>query len=256
MAKLHPLINHLEKKIGAALVTDTVNFDVDESMIPYFGCHGLKQFIQGKPVRFGFKSWCLNAPNGYLIAFDIYQGASGLRNLHYEEKHGKTGAAVMSLLDKIPDHVPCPIHLLLDNFFTCLPLMLALKENRIMVTGTMRQDCIPKMCPLTSVKEMKKTKTAQGTTSIACNSKNKINFCRWKDNAVVTVASTAFATTPAHHVKQMVIQREEENWCQPAKNDCWIQVNGWYWQDEPKHWIILYLHSIQKVVVGNFFLDA
>ncbi|CAI6371246.1 unnamed protein product [Macrosiphum euphorbiae] len=28
---------------------------IDESMVPYFGRHGCKQFIRGKPIRFGFK---------------------------------------------------------------------------------------------------------------------------------------------------------------------------------------------------------
>ncbi|XP_049766400.1 piggyBac transposable element-derived protein 3-like [Schistocerca cancellata] len=31
---------------------------VDESMVPYFGSHGCKQFIKGKPIRYGFKFWC------------------------------------------------------------------------------------------------------------------------------------------------------------------------------------------------------
>ena len=108
----------------------------------------------------------------------------------------------MSLLDKIPDHVPFPIHLLFDNFFTHLPQMIALKEKRVMMTGTMRQGHIPKMSLLTSVKKLKKTKTAWGTTSIACDSKKKVILCQWKDNAIVTVTSTASATTPAHCVKQ------------------------------------------------------
>ena len=36
------------------------NLSYDESMIQYFDRHGCKQFIRGKPIRFGFKMWCLN----------------------------------------------------------------------------------------------------------------------------------------------------------------------------------------------------
>ena len=32
---------------------------IDESMIPYFGKHGTKQFICGKPIKFGFKVFAL-----------------------------------------------------------------------------------------------------------------------------------------------------------------------------------------------------
>jgi len=42
----------------------------------YYGHHSSKQFIHGKPIRFGFQIWCLNARLGYLIQFEPYQGAS------------------------------------------------------------------------------------------------------------------------------------------------------------------------------------
>jgi hypothetical protein len=48
---------------------------VDESMVPYFGKHGLKMFIRNKPIRFGFKNWSLCGDNGYLYKFETYQGA-------------------------------------------------------------------------------------------------------------------------------------------------------------------------------------
>lgn len=40
---------------------------VDESMIPYYGHHSTKQYIHGKPIRFGFKNWSLCKRLGYLI---------------------------------------------------------------------------------------------------------------------------------------------------------------------------------------------
>ena len=35
------------------------NLSVDETLIPYYGRHGTKQFIRGKPVRFGYKLWSM-----------------------------------------------------------------------------------------------------------------------------------------------------------------------------------------------------
>ena len=43
-------------------------------MIPYYGKHYAKQFIRGKPIRFGFKNWALCTSSGYMMAFDIYVG--------------------------------------------------------------------------------------------------------------------------------------------------------------------------------------
>lgn len=50
------------------------NENYDALMIKYFGRHSSKQFIRGKPIRFGYKMWCLNSADGYLINFNIYQG--------------------------------------------------------------------------------------------------------------------------------------------------------------------------------------
>ncbi|KAH9639653.1 hypothetical protein HF086_009106 [Spodoptera exigua] len=43
------------------------NLSIDESMIPYYGKHGTKQHIHGKPIRFGYKSWSICTRLGYLI---------------------------------------------------------------------------------------------------------------------------------------------------------------------------------------------
>ncbi|KAK9754738.1 Transposase IS4 [Popillia japonica] len=48
------------------------NLDFDESMIKYYG-RNLCVFIRGKPIRFGYKMWCLDSPSGYLINFGMYQ---------------------------------------------------------------------------------------------------------------------------------------------------------------------------------------
>jgi hypothetical protein len=40
---------------------------VDESMVKYFGHHSAKQFIRGKPVRFGYKNWVAASSSGYWL---------------------------------------------------------------------------------------------------------------------------------------------------------------------------------------------
>lgn len=35
------------------------NLSVDEQMVLYFGRHSCKMYILGKPIRFGYKLWCL-----------------------------------------------------------------------------------------------------------------------------------------------------------------------------------------------------
>ena len=72
-AKLRPRFDNLNRSFLARFCSET-RLSIDESMVPYFGHHGCKQFIRGKPIRFGYKIWCLNTMLGYPIQFQAYQG--------------------------------------------------------------------------------------------------------------------------------------------------------------------------------------
>ena len=48
------------------------NLSIDESMIPYYGRHGAKQFIRAKPIGFGYKMWALTTALGYVLRFETY----------------------------------------------------------------------------------------------------------------------------------------------------------------------------------------
>ncbi|KAF2902818.1 hypothetical protein ILUMI_03366 [Ignelater luminosus] len=94
MAKLRPLI----EKVNELFVRYTPvskDMSIDESMIPYFGRNGCKQFIRGKPIRFGYKAWVLAQPSGYCVNFDIYQG----RTANRDNSIGLGESAVMKFAD-------------------------------------------------------------------------------------------------------------------------------------------------------------
>ena len=98
--KLRPIIDHLNEvypKHGGLIE----NLAVDESMIPYYGKHYAKQFIRGKPIRFGFKNWALNSNDGYMLQFDIYVGKNAEVS---PQGFGVGGDKVIDLLEKA--HVP------------------------------------------------------------------------------------------------------------------------------------------------------
>lgn len=54
--KIRPLVTLSNKKFLEFAPLDE-HYSVDEAMIPYYGRHGCKQHIKGKPIRYGFKSW-------------------------------------------------------------------------------------------------------------------------------------------------------------------------------------------------------
>ena len=70
---------------------------VDESMIPYFGKHSAKQYIKGKPIKFGYKLWSFNTNFGYLIHCDPYSGKGD-----HNAKLGSEGSVVARLVNKLP----------------------------------------------------------------------------------------------------------------------------------------------------------
>ena len=84
-SKIRPLMNMIQYRCKHfAIMTKNVN--VDESMIPYYGKFGqkLKQQMPLKPIRSGYKVWCLNLQVGHLYNFKLYQG-KGSKNEYADD---------------------------------------------------------------------------------------------------------------------------------------------------------------------------
>ena len=47
-------------------------YNIDETIVPYLGKHGPKQFIRSKPICFDFKLLCLTSTDGYLFHAEPY----------------------------------------------------------------------------------------------------------------------------------------------------------------------------------------
>ena len=68
-------IDELTKKISRGI-----------GLLYKFQPHALKQHMPKKPIRFGYKVWCLNLEGGYLYDFNVYQGKSSQNK--FSEKFG------------------------------------------------------------------------------------------------------------------------------------------------------------------------
>ena len=64
MYKVRPLFDIQNAVFKRRKVTPRVN--VDEQMLKYYGHHSAKQFIRGKPIRYGFKNWAICLDDDYL----------------------------------------------------------------------------------------------------------------------------------------------------------------------------------------------
>lgn len=50
------------------------NLSIDEMMVRYYGHHTLKQYMRGKPIRFGYKLWAMCGDSGFCYNFSLYCG--------------------------------------------------------------------------------------------------------------------------------------------------------------------------------------
>lgn len=194
MWKLRPLTDHLNRNFQRHFVPEQ-HLSYDESMIAYYGRHGCKQFIKGKPLRFGYKVWCLNTPLGYNVAFDIYQGANHRYNTEVETKFGKCVTPLLYMIDGLPaEKKALPFCFYFDNLFTGLPVLHFLKNHGYDGTGTIRQNRLPKSCPLPDKKSL--SKKARGFSVTKSIRGTSIKVTKWVDNNVVSMASTIYAEEP------------------------------------------------------------
>ncbi|XP_072384379.1 uncharacterized protein [Diabrotica undecimpunctata] len=69
-SKVRPLFRLLNQNFLKHAVLEE-NHSVDEAMVPYFGRHGCKQFIKGKPIRWGYKLWVGCNKNGTMPLFEM-----------------------------------------------------------------------------------------------------------------------------------------------------------------------------------------
>lgn len=95
--KLKPLINYLNEKFQL-VYHGTNQLSIDESMILFKGRSTLKQYNPMKPIKRGYKLWCLADQKGYIKKFQVYQGKD--EQLENEFKDCGLGERVVLSLTK------------------------------------------------------------------------------------------------------------------------------------------------------------
>lgn len=140
-AKVRPLFDHLNQKFIEHSICEEMH-SIDEAMVPSFGRRSCKQFILGKPIRYGYKLWVGATRLGYINWFEPYQGASANISTKYAELVVGP-SVVLEYSDILKQKWPgVQMHLLFDNFFSAIPLLELLSEKNFRGTGTIRENRI------------------------------------------------------------------------------------------------------------------
>lgn len=202
MSKISPLYDMLNDSLISAGIFHEM-LSIDESMVPYFGRHSCKMFIRGKPIRFGYKIWCLCGNDGYPYHLKIYQGK--------ETNAMKQPLGTRVVMEKV-DIIACKSsvtchQLYFDNFFTSYDLMTELANRKMKATGTVRENRTAGATKaITSTKDLQKK--GRGTYDYC--SDGKVYVAKWNDNSVFAVASNWETHNPIHKVKRRVKGGEKE----------------------------------------------
>lgn len=200
-AKVRPLFDKLNK-IFLEHAPLEERLSLDESMVPYFGRHGAKQFIKGKPIRYGYKVWSLCNPAGYLIQFHPYQGKENDRP-HMEL--GLGGSVVMTLVSKLPNNKSFKIYS--DRYFSSLKLVQHLQNIGYGYTGTINPNRTEK-CPLPLKSDVQKS--ARGTYDYLTDTNTNITITSWNDNRPVLIISSCDPVLPIREVNRWVSKEKKK----------------------------------------------
>ncbi|XP_051171925.1 piggyBac transposable element-derived protein 4-like [Leptopilina boulardi] len=148
-------------------------------MIPFKGRSSLKQYMPMKPIKRGYKVWCLcYSKTGYVLRIDIYTGKSSSTDfscdtlgervvLHLTEQLRNSGALVA-----------------FDNFFTSVKLIKELKAKKIFAVGTVRTNRV-------GLPDIMKEKKKMVRGEFENRTQGCVAAIKWMDSKPVTVLSTA-----------------------------------------------------------------
>jgi len=207
VAKVQPLYDHLNTKLLQFGIFHE-KLSIDESMVPYFGHHGAKMFIRGKPIRFGYKVWMLCSSDGYPYQATIYCGKSDR-----PESRGLGEHVVLSFVEKIS--AKSQHELYFDNFFTSYNLMCQLRDVGMRATGTAREGRLGNAV-LASKRNFDKSQ--RGKFEHTCD--GKVCIVRWSDNNVVTCMSNFDHVYPTVTVQRHVKGNAEKSKVQQPRMIC------------------------------------
>ena len=197
-AKVRPLFNSLNQQCLENYLPEQ-HVSIDESMVPYFGKHGAKQYIHGKPIKFGYKMWVMAKPLGYCIQFRPYAGKDVALTEYGDIGLGLGASVVAHLVKVLPTQPGCNYHAVMDNFFTSPKLIRYLRPKSVAVTGTVRLNRMEEP-PLGTVRAMEKKEREE--SDVAVETSTNMAAVRWKDNKVVNILSTFAGKQSVQKVKR------------------------------------------------------
>lgn len=203
MYKLRPLIEKLNAKFVQWGIFHE-KLSIDEAMVKYFGHHSLKQFIRGKPVRFGYKDWMLCSSTGYCYRFDTYCVAKEKQKNQKFDNMPLGPKIVLDLLEVVTepeDHIICLIIIFQVMGFSLYCVIKVIEQLEL------SEKIQPKKCPLPTKKQV--VRKDRGYFMHKYDKQNLLLLVSWKVNNAVTMITNYDSIYPLSRVKRW--SKQEKN---------------------------------------------
>lgn len=197
--KVRPVLDIIRS--NCLKVSQGQRFSIDEMMVPYKGkkAGSRRQYMQNKPNKWGFK-FCTCR---YMVYdFLVYSGDCTFRNMNFspfEISHFGLGPrVVIALCSTIPNKLLSVVYF--DNFFTTPELIFYLRDEfGILSLGTLRKQHL-RGCPL--IYDKKLNKLLRCSFSSQCDNNKKVIITKWKDNKIVSLASSYASKYPIESIQR------------------------------------------------------
>jgi hypothetical protein len=200
LGKVRWLVEHFSQ-VSKEQYNPEVICTVDEIMVPYKGHYcNIRQYMKGKPVRFGIKIWALaSSSSRYVSNVMVYLGAGNVR-----EEDDLVGAdAVLQAVRGLEGRGHT---IITDNFFSSVKLFRSLLERGFYATGTVKK--VSKGFPRSLAGFPKQHLPARGIVAVKMHRSQKIVAVVWIDSKPVWLLSTATNPTSPGIVAQRWIRRD------------------------------------------------
>jgi hypothetical protein len=248
LAKVRPLMNLLTENFQAQYRPGRY-LTADEDMCKFKGRSTMKQYMKAKIIKWGYRIWKLcDATDAYVLNFDVYTGAKG------EKKD--TSTVVMELMEGYFDknHV-----VIMDNFFTSVPLFMDLFNRSTYACGTIRSN--RKYLP----EEFKGEQKMNPGQSKFWQSENFVATI-WQDKRLVRFLSTCCEAVGGDTVERRRKRQERVTLpCPPATKLYTLYMGGVDRSDRlirtysvsrmsRKWWFRLFYYFLDMAVANSFIL--
>ncbi|XP_067142488.1 piggyBac transposable element-derived protein 2-like [Centruroides vittatus] len=194
--KIRPVIDALNTT--SSKVPLEKNLCVDEQMCSTKARNLLKRYNAKKPHKWGYKIYVLSGVSGFAYKTEVETGKENIV-IQGEPDLGASSNVVMRLSRMIPRHQN--FRLYFDNYFTSLRLLEYLAKEGILSLGTIRRNRIPD-CKLSSEKLIMKKERGYLEEYVASINGIDVSTVAWKDNKIVTLASTFAGQKPETEVQR------------------------------------------------------